>query len=351
MKDLRTPDQQTRPSRIRIASLDVHWLAALTMSALVFAVGHGNLSAQLVPGTGIKLDTSGDDFEDEKWEFVHNFPKSSKEQDETLRYPRGYSKNQRWFESPKRGQPDEILRVPTPPGGLPGSEWALSLRTKNSGVPGRISNEMMQDDLIMNGRTMPVSYQPSCVVRVYVPPFEEWEQRNGSSFGIRADVHTTITEAGGSSKGKGLFGRIRSFGPTRKSEAYWPGFFIALASKNDPKYKTDRAYIMIRGNSLGHEIAGPVIEEPGWWTLGMSFTPDGRIHFYASEGVDDLTPADLITSQNPYGYRCESFTTMFFNVCNQDNGRNWSTKWIIDDPAIYYVGNGGLAHGSAPMRR
>ncbi len=330
--------------------LDLHWLSVLALVAFSVVLGNAPVFGQLVPGTGMRLENFGDDFEDEKWEFVHNFPKSSKEQDETLRYPRGYSKNQRWFESPKRGQPDEIFRVPAPAGALPGSEWALALRTKNSGVPGRLSYEMMQDDLIMNGRTMPVSYQPSCVVRVYVPPFEEWEQREGSSFGIRADCHTTITEAGGGS-GRGLFGRIRSFGPSKKSEAYWPGFFIALSKADGKSRMKDQAYVMIRGNSLGHEIAGPVITEPGWWTFGMSFTADGRVHFYAKEGVDDLTPADLITSQTPYGYRCESFTTMFFNVTNMDNGRNVSTKWIIDDPALYYVGNGGMASGASSTRR
>ncbi len=342
-------DLRTRIGVLEQSSLDIHWLAVLTLTILLFVMGNAPVSAQIVPGTGTKVDTSGDNFEEEKWEFVHNFPKSSKEQDETLRYPRGYSKNQRWFESPKRGQPDEILRVPAPAGGLEGSEWALSLRTKQSGIPGRLSHEMMQDDLIMNGRTMPVSWQPSCVVRVYVPPFQEWEQRNGSSFGIRADCHTTIVdhEAKG---GRGLFGKIKGFGSSMKQEAYWPGFFIALAKK-DAKNPADRAQIIIRGDSLGHEVAGPVIKNPGWWTFGMSFTADGRVHFYASEGVDNLTAADLITSQTPYGYRCESFTTMFFNVCNMDDGRTMSTRWIIDDPAIYYVGNGGMAYGSSAIRR
>ncbi len=344
MKDIQTLITVRNHSKVIQPSL------VLLLASSLFILGSSSALAQIVPGTGVKIDTVGDNFEDPKWEFVHNFPKSSKEQDEQLRYPRGYSKNQRWFESPKRGQPDEILRVPTPAGGLSGSEWALSLKTVNSGVPGRLSYEQMQDDLIMNGRTMPVSYEPSCVVRVYIPPFEEWEQRGGSSFGIRADCHTTITEME-DSKGGGLFRKLRSLAPVRKQEAYWPGFFIALASKNDPKYNKDFAYVMIRGNSLGHEIAGPTINQPGWWTFGMSFTSDGRIHFYASEGIDDLTQADLITSQSPYGYRCESFTTMFFNVVNMDNGRTQSTRWIIDDPAIYYRGNGGSLAGNPPYRR
>jgi hypothetical protein len=291
--------------------------------------------AQVVPGTGTKMPQYGDDFEDAKWNFVHNFPKSSKEQDEQLRYPRGYSVNQRWFESPKRGQPDEILRVKAPEGGITGSEWALSIRTKNAGVPGQLSYDQMQDDLIMNGRILPVSYSPNATVRVYLPPFEQWENRSGAHFGVRADCSTTVYEAD-KDEGRKFLKMFRRTGKT--TEPYWPGMFICFNSETDSKNKSDFAYIIIRGDKNGHEVPGPRITHPGWWTLGISATPDGMIHFYASEGVDDLTPADLVTSQFPYGYKAETFTTIFFNSVNKDDGKTWSTNFIIDDPALYYNG-------------
>ena len=64
----------------------------------------------------------------------------------------------------------------------------------------------------------------------------------------------------------------------------------------------------------------------------------------------DLTAADYVTTQNPYGSRCERFDTLFFNVVNGDNG-NWSTPWIIDDPTIYLGGrqNPSLGHGAGPL--
>ena len=62
------------------------------------------------------------------------------------------------------------------------------------------------------------------------------------------------------------------------------------------------------------------IDEPGWWTLGMSFTSDGQVHYYASEGVDDLTAEDHIMSSFPYGMKCITFNNFFFNVANWDNG-------------------------------
>jgi hypothetical protein len=42
-------------------------------------------------------------------------------------------------------------------------------------------------------------------------------------------------------------------------------------------------------------------------------------------------------SSFPYNERCTSFNNFFFNVANMDNGRSWSTPWVIDDPKIYVI--------------
>ena len=101
--------------------------------------------------------------------------------------------------------------------------------------------------------------------------------------------------------------------------------------------KKDGVYIKIRGSRNGGDFRGPQVEELGWWTLGMSFTPDGQVHYYASPGVDDLTADDYVTSQFPYNYRVETFKTFFFNVCTRDDGKTWSTPWVVDDPKVYVV--------------
>ena len=105
-------------------------LAALQTALLVSTT---NAPAQLVPGTGTKLDKVGDDFEDPEWSWVSNAPKSSDEQDHQVRLPGGFSRNGRWAESALRGAPDIAKRVPTPAGGIPGSEGALLMRTLQSG--------------------------------------------------------------------------------------------------------------------------------------------------------------------------------------------------------------------------
>ncbi len=93
--------------------------------------------------------------------------------------------------------------------------------------------------------------------------------------------------------------------------------------------------ILVRANDRGADIFGPRITEPGWWTFGMSFTPDGRVHFFAKAGVEDLTAQDLLASHHCYGFRCQRLDTLFYDVVNQNDGTSWSTKWIVDDPAVY----------------
>jgi hypothetical protein len=279
-----------------------------------------------VPGTGTFMEKLCDDFEDPDWSYTYNLPKSSEEQDGQERGPGGHSSNGLWAEGAKRGTPDVVKRVPTPPGGIEGSTGALMFATLRSGVPGSISNTQQQDDLLMKfdrrlkSGSIPVAWRPSCTVRVYLPPFEEWERRNGPSFGMRTDV-----------RGRKGSGEI---------EPYWPGIFILFHPKsrgNDADY----AQLSIRSGPRGNDIHSTKIMEPGWWTLGVSFTPDGAVHYYAHAGVADLTDDDFIMSSFPYGDRCMTVNNFFFNVANLDNGKSWSTKWVIDDPKVFVVAPAG----------
>ena len=311
----------------------------LLLPGLLFAaVGTTAVLAQwqyhVVPGRGQKAKEIGDDFEDPEWGYHENFPKSSANIDHDERLPAGISKNNRIYESTYRGQPDIVKRVETPAGGTPGSHWALALRSRETGIPGAPSRKMQQDDLLVNVTSIlgpiPVSKSPSVVVRVFLPPFQQWERRTGASFGFRAELE------GGSmqlASHKGFFSSSKRM--RRKQEAYWPGFFIQFNSKSDGQNKEDSALLLVRAGTQGEDIPGPTITQTGWWTLGMSFTPDGSTHFYASPGVDPLTEKDHIVTTKPYGHTAEKLNTFFFNVVNQDDGRTWSTEWIVDDPALY----------------
>ncbi len=307
-------------------------------SCVAKSVSAGPPINAIVPGTGTQLTQVGDDFEDPNWGFVPNGPKSSEDIDENQRMPLGKSTNGRWYEGAKRGYPDVMQWVSTPEGGLPGSTGALLLKSLHTGIPGKITNEMHQDDFIANvqyrtGGTIPVSQSPNCTTRVYLPPIEEWENRNGPHFAYRAAVETTIKE-----KSKFIFGA-----PHDKEEIYWPGLFILREKKRAGDKYVDRIYFRIRSDRRGGDFVGPDIQSMGWWTLGMSFTPDGLVHYFAKPGVEELTEEDYLATAMPYGYRCESFRTFFYNSVNMDNGRSWSTAFIIDDPKVYVASPARMA--------
>jgi hypothetical protein len=309
-------------------------LVVIAGTLCITAVQVRSAQAQrVVPGTGTRIDYVGDNFEDPQWNFVQKGPKSSAENDEQSRYPLGYSANKRWFEGPERGYPDELKVVPTPENGLAGSEYALLMRTRNSGVPNRISNDVQQDDLIVDcisrlGTSIPVSEVPNCVVRVYLPPDNQWENRTGPHFGFRAGVTTTKYEPR-----TGLF----ASGNEATSEPYWPGMWIHFRREADRKDGQAPAFIKVRGDRRGRDFHVLDVKEFGWWTLGMTLTADGMVHYYASPGVDPLTADDYLTSQYPYSFRAERFRTFFFNVCNRNDGRTWSTPFVIDDPQLFLV--------------
>jgi hypothetical protein len=311
-------------------------------AAMMLVVGGGEASDVLaqrpvVPGTGSEILGVADNFEDPNWDYIPRDPKSTEDIDENQRGPMGRSTNGRWYEGIKRGHPDVVKRVLTPSGGLPGSEGALLLRSKYTGIPGRPSGKMHQDDFVANvqyrlRRTINISEVPSVTTRVFLPPVAEWEDRSGPHFGYRIALETTAMVD--KEVGIGIFKReIREMG----NEVYWPGMFVEFESKTETRKENDYAYIRIRSNRRGGDFRGPQIATTGWWTMGMSVTPDGMVHYYASPGVDDLTEEDYITSQYPYDYRAERFRTFFYNICSADDGRRWSTAFIVDDPKVYVL--------------
>ena len=292
------------------------------------------LFAQIVPGTGTKIEYVGDDFEDSEWEFVHNMPKGSHENNERRNGPMGYSRNRRFMEGPERGQPDHMQIIPTPAGGLPGSNNALWVSTLHSGIPGQNTRTVEQDDLIVScssrlGTSFRPSETPNCLVRVFFPDPERWEKRNGPHFGFRVGCSTTAEQ-----EGEGLFG---IFGGGMGPEPYWPGIWVHYRHTGDRRGPAGTAFLAVRGDSRGRDVRVGEMEQFGWWTFGITVSPDGMVHYYASPGVDPLTASDRLTSQMPYGFTAERVTSFFFNFCNQNDGRTWSTPIVIDDPEMYLL--------------
>lgn len=283
----------------------------------------------VVPGTGVRIAEVGDDFEPLDWQYAANQPKSSRDIDQAERLPAGESRNGRWYEGIKRGHPDIVQRIETPPRGLPGSRGALLLQSLHTGVPGRPRYQLGQDDLIADvnyrlGGSIPAARAPSVVVRVFLAPVDRWENRSGPHFGFRASLEAPTASAQGDVR----------FSGRELPQTYWVGMFIEFQSKTGSGDQ-DYAYLRIRADRSGKDLRVGQITTTGWWTLGMSLTSDGMVHYYARPGVEDLDERHRLVSDYPYGYRAASFKTFFFNVCSGDDGRSWSTPWVIDDPGVY----------------
>lgn len=294
-----------------------------------------------VPGTGRKMGGLGDDFEDDTWAYHPAGYKSSFDIDKNQRLPGGISSNRLWVEAALRGQPDLVKRVATPPGGIEGSKGSMMLRSLHSGVPGRPSGRVQQDDFLHNtgvmiaGMQMPISWTPNVITRVYMPNFKQWERRQGNSFGFRAGLRATHR--------KEKEGRI-------DYEEYWPGFFVFFQPGNGQTQ--DAAWVQVRADEYGRDLRGPSLKENCWYTFGMSFTPEGYVHYFMREGVEPLEREDYVVSYRPYGFRPRVFETFFYNTVCMDDGRTWSTPWIIDDSWLY-VSNAPIQQSAAkpPVNR
>ena len=299
-------------------------------------------SGTLVPGTGLKIEEMGDDFEDSDWKWYPNGAKSSRNLDRRERLPAAVSENELWYESTYRGRPDLVKRVGTPLGGPVGSKGSMLLRTLHSGVPGRLTRTSQQDDLIFGGGSrfgtyIDVKHRPNFVVHVYLPPWKYWDNITDTSLGIRCDVEGRPW--------RDLTRQLFTERVSDRTKTYWPGFFIQFNSPDDKRFsfKEPSALIIMRADERGEDVVGPEIKQPGWWTFGMSFTPDGRVHYYASAGVDPLKSADRIGSFFPYSCRARKFNSFFFNVISRNDGKHWSTPWVIESPYVHVARRSGLA--------
>ena len=204
--------------------------AAMMLLVSGAAAPHVCAQRPVVPGTGAEIVGVADDFEDPQWDYIPRDPKSTEDIDENQRGPMGRSTNGRWYEGIKRGHPDVVKRVLTPSGGLPGSEGALLMRSKFTGIPGRPSGQMHQDDFVANvqyrlRRTINIAEVPSVTTRVFLPPVAEWEDRSGPHFGFRLALETTAMVD--KEVGIGIFKRtVNEMG----NEVFWPGMFIEFES-------------------------------------------------------------------------------------------------------------------------
>ena len=77
------------------------------------------------------------------------------------------------------------------------------------------------------------------------------------------------------------------------------------------KDKKDFAFVTVRGGISGTGPARPENHRARLVDVWDVFFASGQVHYFCHAGVADLTMADHVTSQNPYGSHCQQLDTMF----------------------------------------
>ena len=198
-----------------------------------------------------------DDFEDPDWSYNPQTEEFA---------------NKLWRGGSSRGVPELLERVPTPNGGKKGSTGALEIRTNEIEI--YRDGHLGQEDLLTAeyeqklGRKLTRADQPVFIVRVWLPPFDQWGDYY--SFGFR---HESFLENGS------------------KDQHYstiWLTYDRGINPKPFFKYR-------VGTNELFYEVYDPrLIEKDGWWTIAVAFDENGFCHYYARPGAGDLTEEDRL---------------------------------------------------------
>lgn len=226
----------------------------------------------VVLGRTTRIDSICDDFEDSNWKYDSTNHRSSN----------GFwvgTAGQKGPDKSDRGSPTILERV-TPPqsGGKSGSNGALKIGTN---IP-HDDNISYQDDLrTLNfesklGYKLTRANQPVFIMRIWLPPFDQWGDYY--SFGFRLEAQSNDTP-----------------------NSYYPSIWLRynhILQINGENYSFPGPHIFFRifyldGADLKYyeEYGGP-IKQPGWWTLAMAFDEKGACYYYARPGVDALIEKD-----------------------------------------------------------
>lgn len=204
-----------------------------------------------------------------------------------------------------RGTPELITRVTTPLGGKVGSTGALEIRTNS--IDSDESPD--QEDFLTAeytprlGRRLTLADQPVFLVRVWLPPFNQW----GAYY---------------------RFGFRHEYFLMNGSKTY-SSIFLEYKKRAGPK-----PVVIIRIDK--NEYANPnwVIDRDGWWTLAVGFDEKGVDYFYAYPGLGIPTGKEKIFDGGQIrggdDTSIDYFNYSFFSLMYLPTG-NASPPIVIDD--------------------
>jgi hypothetical protein len=232
----------------------------------------------LIPGSGTPIE-------------VCDFERSSEHAEDVYDYGAGRTGTGYGLCGSLRGVPENIVASPPQPGALPGSRRALyferedrarsrfyeenpeAVGTQVYGVP----DEENQDDFLLRAGRFVASDGLSITVRYFV----DLNRDAYCSFALRSTGWFT---------------------DGREHQRIYPAVWLYSADDGTGAFRDLRAFLRVADFSTGdrgfykRDLLLDLPDKEGWWTLGLAFSHDGDVHYFASPGSDELTPADYLTS-------------------------------------------------------
>lgn len=274
-------------------------------------LGEGTIVSDVL-GRTVRLNALCDDFEDKDWHY--DYQKHS--------CYRGF------WRTDDRGDPKLLARIATPDGGKSGSTGALEIRTNNSDS----NHDPNQEDLLTVefnqklGSELTRADQPVFIVRVWLPPFDQWSKGQSLNFGFRQTAR-----------------------PSNGSE-YYASIWLYHNTPPVGQIEPGPRFVFRIGTDAPDVFDGP-IKQPGWWTLAIAFDEKGVGHYYARPGVDVPTEKDEMFStvqfrpingtDNPL---MDHMGYSFFSL-SRSKGDKVSPRFVIDDYEVWIVSNNKLGVG------
>lgn len=276
--------------RIARISLILTWLASCSSC----------VPRQMILGRSIRLDTLCDDFEDPKWHFDY----------QTHVDYRGF------WRTDDHGEPDLLRRIKTPDGGKAGSGGALELRTNDNDA--KPDQDCLLTIEFKNRRTLTRADQPVFIVRVWLPPFEEWNA-GVLNFGFRQTAR--IDEKTDYYQSIWLF-----------HDGHKPLWFL----RNGIAYSD--------GTQLNfNDMIKGYIAHSNWWTLAIAYDERGVGHYYAAPGTDTPTEKDELINTSQFT-RDDGLVSPFmdhmgysFFSLGYPADHRISPRFVIDDYEVWVM--------------
>lgn len=152
------------------------------------------------------------------------------------------------------------------------------------------------------------SERPFCVAHIWLPPFNEWPTTpNYNGNYIYCGFRVTETR-------------------TQQGALLYPGIFLGRDGTNNPVL-----YTRILAGFDGPR--GLLVS--GWWTVGIGWSAEGVISFYAAPGKVELTETDKFATDTALFPVLMKSVNGWFLDCSVEQGATVSSPWYFGDVQLF----------------